>query len=393
MGVRFRKSVKIGKGVKLNFGKKGASLSFGTKGLHYTINTRGRRTTSIGIPGTGLSYVSSSGGKRRTSKRKTRKSSGGRARKVSKSVNYVNTASSTVKKQQQAYEQKLREEQKRLEEQYAQNCEMVDDYNELIDQIRSIHEECSEPVDWAALRDEPEPFNRMGMGPLETEARNALDNAKPSLLGMFIPATDKIKIQNLENAVREAQEQDRQMYNDWENLRILANQVLSGDIDSYFYVVSEMHPFDEILDFGSDFDIGTDFPDIMEVEFHAKTSKVVPNHVLSLTQSGKLSSKQKTKTMHFDIAQDYVCSCVLRVAREMFALLPIDRVVIHAVDTVTDSAGTEYEDTVVSVLITREQLEGINFDLIDASDTIESFKCNMNFKKTQGLKPVPRIEF
>lgn len=31
--------------------------------------------------------------------------------------------------------------------------------------------------------------------------------------------------------------------------------------------------------------------------------------------------------------------------------------------------------------------------MIDASDTIKTFECNMNFKKTQGLKPVPRIEF
>lgn len=63
----------------------------------------------------------------------------------------------------------------------------------------------------------------------------------------------------------------------------MAEQVLNGDIDSRFYIVSEMHLFDESLDFGSDFDIGTDVPDLMEVEFHTKTSKVVPNHVLSLT--------------------------------------------------------------------------------------------------------------
>lgn len=65
MGLRFRKSVKICKGVRVNFGKTGASVSVGTKGLHYTAHTSGRRTTSIGIPGTGLSYVSSSGGRRK----------------------------------------------------------------------------------------------------------------------------------------------------------------------------------------------------------------------------------------------------------------------------------------------------------------------------------------
>jgi len=68
MGLRMRKSFTIAKGVRLNFGKKGASLSFGTKGLRHSIHTGGRRTTSIGLPGTGLSYVKTAGGsKRRTS--------------------------------------------------------------------------------------------------------------------------------------------------------------------------------------------------------------------------------------------------------------------------------------------------------------------------------------
>lgn len=72
MGLRFRKSVKICKGVKLNFGKTGASLTIGTKGLHYTIHTSGRKTTSVGIPGTGVSYVSTSGdGKRHSSQCET----------------------------------------------------------------------------------------------------------------------------------------------------------------------------------------------------------------------------------------------------------------------------------------------------------------------------------
>ena len=379
MGLRFRRSVKICKGVKVNFGKTGASVSFGTRGLHHTIHTSGRKTTSAGIPGTGLSYVSSSGGKRKASGKRRRTSS---AR---------NASAQAAKAQQRAYAQQQVQQQKEAE--YAQNCEMVDDYNELIDQIRSIHDECSEPVDWIALRDKPAPFNPMYPGPFEVEARQVLERAKPSLFGKLVPAADKKRMQRLSDSVAEAREKDRQMYSDWENLKKLAVQVLSGDIDSYFYVVSEMHPFEEILDFGSDFDIGTDLPDIMEVEFHAKTSKVVPNHVLSMTQTGKLSSKPMTKTMHFDIVQDYICSCALRIAREMFALLPINRVVIHAMDTITDSGGNAFDDTVLSVLIERNQFEGINFDMIDASDTIESFKCNMNFKKTQGLKPVPRIEF
>lgn len=60
MGWRFRKSIKILPGVKLNINKKSTSFTFGTKGCHYTINSEGKRTASAGIPGTGLYYTESS---------------------------------------------------------------------------------------------------------------------------------------------------------------------------------------------------------------------------------------------------------------------------------------------------------------------------------------------
>ena len=64
MGLRFRKSIKLAPGVRLNLGKKSAGVSFGGKGVRHTISTTGRRTTTVGIPGSGLSYSHTSGGKK-----------------------------------------------------------------------------------------------------------------------------------------------------------------------------------------------------------------------------------------------------------------------------------------------------------------------------------------
>ncbi len=55
MGFRFRRSLKILPGIRLNLSGSGASVSLGTKGLRYTIGTKGKHAT-VGIPGTGLSY-------------------------------------------------------------------------------------------------------------------------------------------------------------------------------------------------------------------------------------------------------------------------------------------------------------------------------------------------
>ena len=57
MGFRFRRSVRLLPGVRLNFGKRGVSALVGVRGAHVTVGKTGVRTT-VGIPGTGLSYTS-----------------------------------------------------------------------------------------------------------------------------------------------------------------------------------------------------------------------------------------------------------------------------------------------------------------------------------------------
>ncbi len=59
MGFNFRKSFKVAPGVKLNLSKKSAGLSFGTKGFSHSVSTSGRKRTTVGIPGTGISYSKS----------------------------------------------------------------------------------------------------------------------------------------------------------------------------------------------------------------------------------------------------------------------------------------------------------------------------------------------
>lgn len=61
MGLRFRKSFKVAPGVKVNLNKKSTSVTFGGKGMHHTVSSSGKKTTTVGIPGTGISYSETSG--------------------------------------------------------------------------------------------------------------------------------------------------------------------------------------------------------------------------------------------------------------------------------------------------------------------------------------------
>lgn len=75
MGLRYRKSVKIAPGVRLNISNKSTSISIGGKGFRKTYSSTGRTTTSVGIPGTGISYVSTSKASKKTAAPKRKKPS------------------------------------------------------------------------------------------------------------------------------------------------------------------------------------------------------------------------------------------------------------------------------------------------------------------------------
>nr|WP_319520971.1 DUF4236 domain-containing protein [uncultured Sphaerochaeta sp.] len=54
---RFRRSVKILPGVRVNINAKSTSVTFGGKGFTRTVSSTGRVTNTIGIPGTGIHYT------------------------------------------------------------------------------------------------------------------------------------------------------------------------------------------------------------------------------------------------------------------------------------------------------------------------------------------------
>ena len=77
MGLRFRKSIKLAPGVKLNLNTKSVGVSAGVKGAHVSVNSSGRKTATFSIPGTGLSYSTNLGKKKSSKKKKSAEQSSG----------------------------------------------------------------------------------------------------------------------------------------------------------------------------------------------------------------------------------------------------------------------------------------------------------------------------
>ena len=70
MGFRFRKSVNLGP-FRLNFSKSGVGASVGTKGFRVTKKAGGGTRTTASIPGTGISYVTETSGKKASAGKRT----------------------------------------------------------------------------------------------------------------------------------------------------------------------------------------------------------------------------------------------------------------------------------------------------------------------------------
>lgn len=353
MGLQFRKRIKICKGVNLNLSKTGVGISVGTKGARYSMHSNGRRTATFGIPGTGLYYTKNLGNAKKKTAGKANAAASG------------STAAATQEAQ----------------ETFAQ-------YEEYIEAIRTIHRECEMAINWNVLASQSSPAQAGGIGPRERKAQEDYNRYRPSLAEQLMKSKEQARRAELQAAIEEARRQDAAEASN----KALAQRILAGDLDAYCEAIENADPFAELAELGSDFEFGTDDPSHMEVEFTIKADEVIPTTQLSLTKTGKLSEKEMPKSAYYDIMQDYVCSCSIRLAREIFAVVPVDTVTVHAVDTVLNTAtGHDTATTILSVAFDRKTFLSVNFDRVDASDFVASCRHNMKFVKTTGFKPVDRL--
>ena len=308
MGLRYRKSISILPGVRLNMGLNSMSISAGVPGFRKTISTTGRVTTSVGIPGTGLYYVDSkkisdTGSRRSYNPPPAPVETRTEARKPEKHrTEFDNTAPDDPVPETTNTE--------------TQKKESPHDF------IISICKVCDDTVDWTeALADSTPPD----------------ESYNPQM---------------------------------WEYYHNISKDILRGDIDAYLKVIYEVNPLDDLLDYGIGFEFGTDDSHKIEVEFSANESSIEK-------YKSDVSAEEYNRLL-----QDYFCSLCIRVARDMFALLPVRETIVHC---------TCDKKTVISVKFDRTTMGTLSYGYIDPSETIEKFQHVMRFDAKEGFAGISRL--
>ena len=250
----------------------------------------------------------------------------------------------------------------------------VEAHENALEVLLSVHKEQTAPMEWARIATAlpPHPPVRSGRREFAALLRHGiaeLQNAAEigSAAVEQARAMDELEHQ----AERERYESE---LGEWERMRALAMRVLKGEAGAYSAAVSEFSSLGEMAHLGSSIHIMVRSPKLVECVLTVNGREVIPAEVKSLTAAGKLSVKAMPKARFHEIYQDYVCGCVLRLAREVLALLPVDQVLVTgAVKGVDAATGQSADVPVLSAAISREAVERLEFERLDPSDSMENF--------------------
>ncbi|MBO6621427.1 MAG: hypothetical protein JJ892_01625 [Balneola sp.] len=280
----------------------------------------------------------------------------------------------------------------------------VDEFENFIDRIITIHSHEPAKLDWNEIKFRKRPAEPKFSNANEEKTLNVINNYNPSVFDKLFKREAK-KRKELESYLEKARIKDKKHHKirlknydkaleDWKSEKHLAERVTNKEIESFAEVLDQLNPFEEISELGSEvaFKFQESQPLIVKVNVHS--DDLVPKQKKSILKSGKLSLKNMPKGEFYEIYQDYVCGVVLRIANEIFSLLPLQGLVINAVDNLLNtSTGHIEEQIILSVGIPRSTLESLNLKFIDPSDSLENFVHNMSFKKTQGFEVVDEINW
>lgn len=319
-------------------------------------------------------------------------------------IRSINAAHRKHEREAQRQKRELERQQQQVEkmQELERAAYEVQVYNNHIDILLSVHKECSDLWDWRIIRSSEPPVKPIKLHTNEKLEQVKLDEFRPGFFDKMLKRNESKRDRLIKNVIdarqidekeyRKSMQTYEKEYADWVTICEISERILSGNTEAYLDAIKQIEPFNDINKLGSSLDFKVVNSTLVEATLHVNSEEVIPSEIKSLLKSGKLSVKQMPKGKFFELYQDYICSCVLRVARELFALLPIEMAIMNCIGNLLNSqTGFMEEKTILSVAIPRKTLEGLNFEMIDPSDSMSNFIHRMTFKKT-GFNAVESLK-
>ena len=300
------------------------------------------------------------------------------------------------RRQQREAQKRQRELERRSKEQAKLSAQEqarleVETHENQLEVLLSVHKEQGETWDWLSLA---------AALPPPCPQKNSYHESKAKQRIAVLPAQER---QAAEPAIEAARLQDedvfekaKQTYSDdmaeWKTMRTLAPRIIAGERKAYSQALVEFSPFAEISELGSSIHFTVHTAKLIECVLKVNGAQAIPTEAKTLTASGKVSVKPMSKGRFHEIYQDYLCGCVLRVAREVFALLPVETVLLTAAaDSVDSLTGQIVEQPVLSAAMLRTTVARLDFERLDPSDSMANFLHRGDFnasRKSECFQPI-----
>jgi hypothetical protein len=298
----------------------------------------------------------------------------------------------TVRAMEAAQRRQQREAQKRQRELERQNKEQaklsaieqakleVETHENKLEVLLSVHKEQGEIWDWVALAASLPPPCPQKNSNHELKTRQLM---LVSTSQQKDGAIEHARLQD-ERAFEEAMQTYTKEKAEQEKMKELAFRILAKEHHAYIEALVEFSPLRELSDLGSLLHFTVHDATLIGCEIKVNGTQIIPTEVKTLTASEKLSIKPMPKGRFHEIYQDYVCGCMMRVAREVFAMLPVETVLVTALADLLDSRmGHTAEQPVLSAAMPRTIIARLNFEQLDSSDALENFRHRGDFKTSR----------
>ena len=255
----------------------------------------------------------------------------------------------------------------------------VEEFEERLEYVLNMHRTNCRFWDWAEYASSLPPVEPRRF---TTNQLSALQQQTVSRALLMPPVIDQIAAAEKkdEDNYQEEYKSYSGWYGEFQQTKHLASRILQGDLHAYGEVLQLFGPFSVMEELGSSVEFIFHSPKIAECHLVVHGMEVIPKYEKKLTKRGEVSEKKIPRARFHEIYQDYVCGCMLRIVREVFAVLPFEQILITAS---IEDVGMSEPVPVMSAIIPKSIITDVDLDNIDPSDCVESYVHRGDFKATR----------
>lgn len=295
-------------------------------------------------------------------------------------------------------EAQRRQKQAVKEQIAADAAHAVGSWEGYIDDLVSIHTGIAQPIDWNRILQAPKPAAPHRQSTHEDAAKALVSDFRPTLLGRIFGKAESQRAE-IERALRVAPQKDEAEFEkanrayenalaEWHEDRSHASKVIAGERSAIGEVLAELEGVWRESKVGTSvqFQYGNQFVHAIPL---VHSEDIVPNFRRSQLASGKLKQTKMPTTQFNELYQDYVASVALRVAGEIFRVLPIEEVFVTCnAELLNSSTGHKEPTPILSVQFVRSTFYSLALARIDPSDSLSNFNHKMAFSKSKGFSAI-----